>query len=68
MKSATFCLQFSLILGIVTCIVGQPEVNTNFGPVRGVWLKTARGAEVAGFLGLPYAEPPVGNLRFEVLL
>ncbi|KAL7299138.1 hypothetical protein TKK_0007738 [Trichogramma kaykai] len=42
-----------------------PEVNTNFGRVKGLWLSTVRHREIAGFIGLPYAEPPVGDLRFE---
>ncbi|KAI6230820.1 Carboxylic ester hydrolase [Aphelenchoides fujianensis] len=44
-----------------------PLVNTKFGPVRGLFSEpdpeTGRRAEV--FLGLPYALPPVGPLRFE---
>jgi para-nitrobenzyl esterase len=37
----------------------QPVVNTDRGPVRGV--STSNGAE---FLGIPYAAPPVGDLRW----
>lgn len=36
-----------------------PVVVTRSGPVRGVW----NGAS-ARFLGIPFAEPPVGELRF----
>lgn len=65
MKSSYVQLVF-LLLGVVGGLA-EPEANTTFGPVRGVWLKTELGVEVAGFLGIPYAEPPVGDLRFEVL-
>lgn len=68
MKSKVYYVyQFSLLFVAFACGSAEPEANTTFGPVRGVWLKTELGAEIAGFLGLPYAEPPVGELRFEVL-
>ncbi|MFZ4896642.1 carboxylesterase/lipase family protein [Plantibacter sp. Mn2098] len=37
-----------------------PTVKTSAGAVRGVWT----GRSQAAFLGIPYAEPPVGALRF----
>lgn len=37
----------------------QPEVRTAAGAVRG-----SREAGVAVFRGIPFAEPPVGSLRF----
>lgn len=37
----------------------QPLVTTASGPVRGVW----NGAS-ARFLNIPYAQPPIGDLRF----
>jgi para-nitrobenzyl esterase len=37
----------------------RPQVQTTAGSVRGTW----RG-ESAAFLGIPFAEPPVGELRF----
>lgn len=63
--------RLALILSAASvCVLGAelaPEASTSFGPVQGVWLRTARGLDVAGFLGLPYAEPPVGELRFQVM-
>ncbi len=43
------------------------EVETRAGTVRGRWTteETAAGeTRWASFLGIPFAEPPVGNLRF----
>ena len=39
--------------------VAPPMVNTRYGPVVGV-----RGNGYAEYLGMPYAAPPIGELRF----
>ncbi|KAG8224879.1 hypothetical protein J437_LFUL006473 [Ladona fulva] len=39
-------------------------VQTRKGPVRGVRLTSASGRPVDAWLGIPYAQPPVGPLRF----
>lgn len=39
-------------------------VITSSGPIRGKHLMTTSG-KVTAFLGIPYAEPPVGKLRFQ---
>lgn len=59
-------LVFMTALYVTLAQEQNPEVNTKYGRVRGVWLKTARDADIVGFLGLPYAQPPVDDLRFEV--
>ncbi|XP_023312778.1 venom carboxylesterase-6-like, partial [Anoplophora glabripennis] len=41
-----------------------PEIDTPLGRVRGYW-KTIEGITYAAFEGIPYAKPPVGDLRFE---
>ncbi|KAI0125069.1 carboxylesterase [Xylariales sp. AK1849] len=43
-------------------IVGQ-IVNTTSGPVSGH--SATNNTEVSEYLGIPYAEPPVGNLRWQ---
>ncbi|XP_018562621.1 venom carboxylesterase-6-like [Anoplophora glabripennis] len=41
-----------------------PEIVTPLGRVRGYW-KTLNDIKRAAFEGIPYAKPPVGDLRFE---
>lgn len=41
----------------------EPVVTTTAGKVRGRWRDTPGGPSAA-FLGIPYAEAPVGDLRF----
>lgn len=38
-----------------------PVVRTALGPLQGVWMEEGG---VAAFLGVPFAQPPVGALRF----
>ena len=42
------------------------KVNTADGPVRGGWLKSTAGAQIASFQGIPFAAPPLGSLRFSL--
>ncbi|XP_058801480.1 esterase E4-like isoform X1 [Phymastichus coffea] len=68
MKCEKYYVHSALIFAATLCVIfaqdHEPQVNMTFGQVSGIWLKT-RDADVAGFLGLPYAQPPVGDLRFE---
>jgi len=40
----------------------RARANPPCGPLEGLWL----GGEVAAFMGVPYAEPPVGDRRWRV--
>lgn len=44
------------------CVV----TNTNFGQIEGLKQQSALGCDYVSFLGVPFAKPPVGNLRFKV--
>ena len=50
-----------LITFLAGFVSGERIVQTNNGPIRGITLDSKN---VEAFLGIPYAEPPVGNLRF----
>ncbi|GJQ76634.1 hypothetical protein Trydic_g15494 [Trypoxylus dichotomus] len=40
-------------------------VDTSYGKLRGKLLTDIEGATFYGFQGIPYAKPPLGNLRFK---
>lgn len=42
-------------------------VETNYGPVRGLKRTSAVGDQFFSFRGIPYAKPPIGELRFKVM-
>ena len=54
----------------VNLVFGQEfiQVDTQYGPVTGLTIELHNGIEVNSFYGIPYAEPPLGDLRFRVLL
>nr|ANQ45786.1 AChE6 [Pardosa pseudoannulata] len=54
-------MKLLLLLSIVTFASCDRIVTTTNGPVKGTSLSPKK---VVAFLGIPYAEPPVGPLRF----
>ncbi|XP_076300653.1 esterase E4 [Lasioglossum baleicum] len=56
----------TLVLIIVFMVVAGHStiVQTKFGPIRGFWSRSTKGRLTACYLGVPYAEPPIGDLRF----
>ncbi|KAL0810671.1 hypothetical protein ABMA28_010004 [Loxostege sticticalis] len=43
----------------------DPVTVTPSGTIRGSWMTTRRGRRVQAYRGVPYAEPPTGELRFQ---
>ncbi|XP_026327679.1 venom carboxylesterase-6-like [Hyposmocoma kahamanoa] len=43
----------------------NPTVEVPGGSLEGIWEETIKGRTFASFERVPYAEPPVGGLRFE---
>ena len=42
-------------------------VETIYGPVKGNTKKSYNGNSYAAYEGIPFAAPPLGELRFEVI-
>ncbi|CAD5231188.1 unnamed protein product [Bursaphelenchus xylophilus] len=58
-------LRLSVIALSCLYLNANPIVDTDLGRIEGFHHKLLNGHEVNLFLGIPYAEPPVGDLRFE---
>jgi len=60
-------LAFSLVFAAAACGESprpSTQVDTNSGLVEGEFVEAASGRQVLSFKGIPYAAPPVGDLRF----
>lgn len=58
----------SLLLALLNLVCAEisPElvVETNKGKIRGFETTTSHGRTLSAWYGIPFAQPPVGNLRF----
>lgn len=59
-----FCAIFQ-IFGHVNTTEG-PVITTALGKLRGSVMKSDHGKDFFAFRGIPYAKPPVGDLRFKM--
>ena len=59
-----------IIVGLISfdSIVARdnPIVKIKNGTIEGTFMKSRNGREFAAYRGIPYALPPLGELRFEV--
>lgn len=46
----------------------QPIVTIQEGQLQGTTGRNLDGEDFLQFFGIPYAEPPVGELRFQVII
>lgn len=57
----------TFVLLMITIVVGQDVTfRINEGLIGGKYMTTKNGEQFSGFIGIPYAEAPVGRLRFKV--
>lgn len=48
-------------------VCGNPPIaKTPNGTLHGMTMPTRLGRDIYAFLGIPYAAPPIGELRFKV--
>lgn len=71
-KSQFFCLGLVAVAYYYKITFSQnvedgPVVTTSLGKVKGATLYSRGGRKFHGFMKLPFAQPPTGNRRFEVL-
>ena len=60
-------MRFAMALLCVRCQAAAPtgpQFHSNCGPVQGVWEGDGSG-RIAAFRGIPYGQPPVGDLRWK---
>ncbi|KAF2888128.1 hypothetical protein ILUMI_18045, partial [Ignelater luminosus] len=55
-----------LLIQFFVYVTSFPFAEIPQGPLKGQFLKTVNNRTFSSFTGIPYAEPPVGNLRFEL--
>lgn len=56
----------ALCLHCPSIFAQDPEVDTNYGTVRGKAITLDDGSVIDTFMAVPFAKPPVGELRFTV--
>jgi hypothetical protein len=56
----------ALLLTVVVAVLADDLVVLKQGRLKGHRLTTRKGREIFAFQGIPYAKPPVGELRFQV--
>lgn len=68
-RQAAAAVSFGLLTYFMSEIFTSQEapiVTVSTGRVKGIVSKSRNGWEYFEYLGIPYAKPPLGDLRFEV--
>lgn len=62
----TSILGWSVLFMSVSCIMSHVYLETKLGFLKGTTMLSRNGRKFKAFMGVPYAQPPVGMLRFRV--
>ncbi|XP_026322559.1 venom carboxylesterase-6-like isoform X2 [Hyposmocoma kahamanoa] len=68
MSKFYFQIKLFLVIGYLKYIVSsekQPTIATPLGEIKGYYLKTRGGRQISAFTAIPFAKPPLENLRFK---
>ncbi|XP_046977394.1 juvenile hormone esterase-like [Vanessa cardui] len=49
---------------LIVCVESVPFRKTPLGDMQGYYMETRKGRQISAFTAIPYAVPPVGDLRF----
>ncbi|XP_023240592.1 acetylcholinesterase-like [Centruroides sculpturatus] len=52
------------LLFVIHKVLAQRVIETALGKIEGKTISTPQGKKIDVFYGIPYAQPPIGNLRF----
>lgn len=69
MSKFYFPIKLFLVIGYLKYIVSsekQPTIATPLGEIKGYYMKTRGGREISAYTAIPFAKPPLENLRFKV--
>ena len=56
----------AVLLILVVAVIADDVLVLKQGRLKGHRLRTWKGREIFAFQAIPYAKPPVGELRFQV--
>lgn len=59
-----FALMVISIFQIVVKCYAQPTVTIGNTTIVGIDMFTRNNRNISGFIGIPYAKPPIGELRY----
>ena len=53
-----------LFFSYITFTISEPKVTVGRTKIFGTFMYTRKHRQISAFRGIPYAEPPIGNLRY----